>query len=250
MSLEAKRLQELVQKGSIPQHVAVIMDGNGRWARQRGLPRTAGHRAGVEALKEVLRAARDIGIKYLTAYAFSTENWRRPREEVDFLMRLLGEVIDQELAELHDSGVRLRVIGRQDQLSSALREKIRWAEEKTRANERAQLILAISYGGRAEITDMAKEVAARVAAGQLAAAEVSEALLDSFSYAPDIPDPDLLIRTGGEKRLSNFLLWHLAYTELYFTPQYWPDFGREQLYLALLDFQERERRYGGLEEQS
>jgi undecaprenyl diphosphate synthase len=229
---------------NLPRHIGFIMDGNGRWAKQRGLPRLAGHRAGAENLRRVLRACGEWGIKYVTIYAFSTENWGRPREEVEGLLNLLDQYIDKELPELVKEGVQVRHIGRMDGVPERLQEKIRQAVEATKGNERLILCVAFNYGGRAEIVDAVRKIIAEGYKPE----EVDEDLISSHLYTAGIPDPDLIIRTAGEMRLSNFLLWQSAYAEYYSTPVYWPDFDEEELYKALLDFSRRERRFGLVKE--
>lgn len=226
----------------IPTHIAIIMDGNGRWALARGLPRMAGHRAGTENLRRVIEACIEFGIHYLTIYAFSTENWGRPQEEVQGLMRILEDVIDRELQELNDQGVQLRHIGRLDRLSPVLQEKVIEAVEVTHHNNRLVLNVAFNYGGRDEIVCAVQ----RMIEDGVKAEEVTAELLSQYLFTAGAPDPDLIIRTSGELRGSNFLLWQGAYSEWYFTPTYWPDFDKEELRKALLEFGHRERRYGGL----
>jgi undecaprenyl diphosphate synthase len=226
----------------VPRHVAIIMDGNGRWARARGLPRVAGHRAGTENLRRILQAAVDYGIEILTVYAFSTENWSRPAHEVNALMRILESSIDSELEALLRNGVRVRHIGRAEGLPSRLVSKIHQAEELTQGNSRLTLCVALNYGGRAEIIDAIREIVSK----GLTREEITEEALSQHLYTAGLPDPDLIIRTGGDVRLSNFLLWQSSYAELYGTPVYWPDFDREQLHAALLDYAARQRRFGGL----
>ncbi len=226
----------------VPRHVAIIMDGNGRWAQARGLPRTAGHRAGVEALREVLEAAVDLGVPMLTVFAFSTENWSRPQPEVWALMQLLRYFLDRELDKLHANGVRLQHIGRQEELDPDLVERILKAQRLTEGNTRLHLNIAFNYGGRADIVDAVRRI---IAEGLLPEA-VDEAAVAARLSTTGLPDPDLVIRTAGEMRLSNFLIWQAAYAEYYSTPTYWPDFGRDELYRALLAYQQRDRRYGGL----
>lgn len=233
-----KRKPHLPEK--IPVHVAIIMDGNGRWAKARGLPRLAGHRAGVENLRRILRACVEFGIRYLTIYAFSTENWRRPIEEVRGLMNILEEVIDRELEELNENGVQLRHLGRLEGLSPELQEKVLRAIEYTRDNDRLILNIAWNYGGRDEIVHAIREM---IADG-ISAGEVSEELVSRYLDTCDCPDPDLIIRTSGELRFSNFLIWQGAYAEWYIPPIYWPDFGREELLAALHEYASRERRFG------
>jgi len=223
-----------------PQHVAVIMDGNGRWAAQRGLPRLAGHRAGTENLRRVIRACVEFGVQYLTIYAFSTENWGRPKEEVDGLLHILEDVIDRELDELHQEGVQLRHIGHLDQLSPMLREKVERSIEITRGNHRLVLNLAFNYGGRDEIVCAIREIIAEGTAPE----DVTPELVSQHMFTAGTPDPDLIIRTSGEMRISNFLIWQGAYAEWYVTQTYWPDFGRDELYKALVEYSRRERRYG------
>ncbi|UCC90059.1 MAG: di-trans,poly-cis-decaprenylcistransferase [Anaerolineales bacterium] len=216
------------------------MDGNGRWARQRGLPRLAGHRAGTENIRRVLTACVEFGIKILTIYAFSTENWKRPEREVKGLMSIFARVIDSELEELHRQGVQLRHMGRLEGISNALRTKVRHAIELTRNNDRIILNVAFNYGGRAEIVDAVQ----RIIHDGIPAEEVTEGLIGRYLYTSDCPDPDLIIRTSGEFRTSNFLLWQAAYAEYYVTPTYWPDFDKDELYAALLTYSQRERRFG------
>lgn len=224
----------------VPQHVAIIMDGNGRWARQRSLPRIAGHRAGTENLREIIRACVEFGVKILTIYAFSTENWGRPEEEVKGLMRILEDVLDRELAELHQEGVQLRHMGDLSRIAPTLQEKVLDAIEVTKDNDRLILNVAFNYGGRAEIIRAIQSI---VEAGYKPE-EVTEELVSSYLYTSRLPDPDLIVRTSGELRTSNFLIWQGAYAEYYFAPVYWPDFNKEELRKALLHFSERDRRYG------
>lgn len=224
----------------IPAHVAIIMDGNGRWAKQRGLPRIAGHRAGTENLREVIRACVEFGIKILTIYAFSTENWGRPEEEVKGLMRILEDVLDRELAELHKEGVQLRHMGDLSRINPRLQEKVLDAIELTKDNDRLILNVAFNYGGRAEIVHAIQTI---VESGYKPE-EITEELVTSYLYTSNLPDPDLIVRTSGELRTSNFLIWQGAYAEYYFAPVYWPDFNKEELRKALFHFDERDRRYG------
>jgi undecaprenyl diphosphate synthase len=228
----------------LPRHIAIIMDGNGRWAKARGLPRIAGHRRGAEAVRRTLIAATEIGIPYLTLFGFSSENWKRPLAEVDDLMGLLRHYLRGEIAELHKNGVRLRVIGEIGRLSSDLATLIGNAEALTCDNRAINLTIALSYGGRAEIVAATRTIAAEVADGRLAVAAVDEDLIAGHLFTADLPDPDLLIRTSGEQRTSNFLLWQCAYAELVFTKTLWPDFGRSDLEAAIADYCGRERRYG------
>jgi undecaprenyl diphosphate synthase len=229
-----------------PRHVAIIMDGNGRWAAARGLPRGEGHRRGVEALRRTVRAAGDLGISYLTIFSFSSENWSRPAKEVSDLMVLLRRFIRNDLADLHASNVLVRVIGEREDLDPEIAKLLQEAEDLTRHNTGLTLVIAFNYGGRQEIARAARGVAEEVAAGRLAPQAVTPELLCRFFDAPDIPDPDLLIRTSGEQRLSNFLLWQAAYSELVFLPVHWPDFDRAALEKAIDEFRRRERRFGGL----
>jgi undecaprenyl diphosphate synthase len=224
----------------ITTHIAIIMDGNGRWALSRGLPRIAGHRAGTENLRRVIEACIEFGITYLTLYAFSTENWGRPEEEVQGLMQIVEDVIDRELQELHDQGVQLRHIGRLDRINPILRDKVIHAVEFTKENKRLVLNIAFNYGGRDEIVCAIQ----RMIEDGVKAEEVTDELVSQYLFTEGVPDPDLIIRTSGELRGSNFLIWQGAYCEWYFTPTYWPDFDKEQLRLALEEFSHRERRYG------
>ena len=224
----------------VPVHVAIIMDGNGRWARQRRLPRLAGHRAGTENLRRVIRACVEFGIRYLTIYAFSTENWARPREEVEGLMEIMEEFIDKELDELDAEGVQIRHLGKLEGVRPALQAKIREAVERTRHNQRLVLNVAFNYGGRDEIVQAVR----RIVREGIPAEHITEETIAERLYTAGMPDPDLVIRTSGEIRTSNFLLWQSAYAEWYFTPVYWPDFGRENLLEAIADYNRRERRFG------
>jgi len=230
----------------VPEHVAIIMDGNGRWAKQRGLPRTMGHRKGVDAVREAVRAAGDVGIKYLTLFAFSSENWRRPETEVSDLLGLLKAFIRRDLAELHRQNVRVKVIGDRHSLKSDILDLLVDAEETTKTNTALTLIIAFNYGSRDEIARAMASLARDVEAGRLKAQDISPALIDARLDTAGIPDPDLIIRTSGEERLSNFLLWQAAYSEFIFVPEYWPDFSREIFYSALETFASRDRRFGGL----
>lgn len=238
--------EELDRSGKIPKHVAVIMDGNGRWANMRNLPRVAGHRAGMKTVKDVVKAADEIGVRYMTMYAFSTENWKRPRDEVDFLMKLPQEFLSTELDELIERNVRIRMLGSKDELPSHTLNALLTAEEKTRENGGLQLNFALNYGGRDEIVKAFSTLAQQVKAGVLDPQDLDEELISRYLYTSDIPDPDLLIRTSGEIRLSNFMLWQLAYTEMWFTDVLWPDFSREHFYQAIVEYQGRARRYGAV----
>ena len=230
--------------GILPRHIAIIMDGNGRWAQSRGLPRIAGHRRGAEAVRRTLTAATELGIPYLTLFGFSSENWKRPLSEIDDLMGLLRHYLRGEIAELHRNGVRLRVIGEVGRLSADIITLIDNAEALTRDNRAINLTIALSYGGRAEIARAARAIAEAVKAGVLAPDAVDENLFARHLLTADMPDPDLVIRTSGEQRISNFLLWQTAYSELVFTETLWPDFGKADLEQALRDYHGRERRYG------
>ncbi|HUH96322.1 MAG TPA: isoprenyl transferase [Anaerolineales bacterium] len=226
----------------IPRHVAIIMDGNGRWALSRGLPRMAGHKAGTENLRRIMRASVEFGVKYLTIYAFSTENWGRPTEEVDGLLHILEEVIDRELAELSKEGVRLRHIGRLERLARPLRDKVLDAIELTKNNDRLVLSVAFNYGGRDEIVQAIQHMMK----DGVPPDRVTDEMVSQYMYTAGVPDPDLVIRTSGELRISNFLIWQAAYSEWYFTPTYWPDFDKEEYRRALEAFAQRDRRYGGV----
>lgn len=230
-----------------PAHIAIIMDGNGRWAKARHLPRAAGHRAGVEALRKTVRAAGDLGIEWLTVYAFSSENWSRPKSEISDLMGLLKLFIRRDLAEIHQAGVRVRMIGERDSLSPDIRALVDEAEALTAQNRSMNLVIAFNYGGRDEIARAVRTIAAAAATGTLKPSEITVDSFSSFLDTSLIPDPDLIIRTSGEMRLSNFLLWQAAYSELVFMPCFWPDFGRDQLEEAIDSFARRERRFGGVE---
>ena len=228
----------------LPRHVAIIMDGNGRWAEARGLPRNRGHLAGVESVKEVVRSVHDLGLEYLTLYAFSSENWNRPDAEVSELMRLLEVYLEDNLEEAQERGVRLRVMGQLERLPEATRAAVDRAVETTRGNRNGDLIFALSYGGRAEIVDAARRLIRSAEEGVVDPDLLDEKTFAAHLYLPDVPDPDLLVRTGNECRISNFLLWQVAYTEIYTTPVMWPDFRREHLEAAIREFQSRERRFG------
>jgi len=229
-----------------PVHVAIVMDGNGRWAKARGLPRVAGHKRGAEAVRRTVTGAAELGIQYLTLYGFSSENWKRPPAEIDDLMGLLRLYLNNEIDELDRKGVRLRVIGQRSRLQPDIVRLIEGAERRTAGNRKLNLIVALSYGGRAEIVEAARCIAEGVRAGRVDPAEVDENQFERFLYTAGIPDPDLLIRTSGEKRISNFLLWQIAYAEIWVTDTLWPDFRRRHLLDAILDFQKRDRRYGGI----
>jgi len=230
----------------IPRHVAIIMDGNGRWAAARGLPRGEGHRRGVEALRKTVRAAGEMGISILTIFSFSAENWSRPASEIRDLMGLLRRFIRNDLAELHQNGVKVRVIGAREDLDPEIRKLLEEAEDLTHGNDGLTLVVAFNYGARQEIARAAARIAAEVQAGRMEPSDVTADHIGQCLDAPDLPDPDLIIRTSGEQRLSNFLLWQAAYSELVFVPTYWPDFDREALETAIAEYHRRERRFGGL----
>ena len=234
--------QSAEKLNKIPTHIAIIMDGNGRWAAARGLPRLAGHRAGTENLRRVIRACVEFGIQYLTIYAFSTENWGRPKEEVDGLMQIVEDVIDKELGELDKEGVQLRHIGRLEHVNPSLRDKVLSAVEQTKNNTRLKLNIAFNYGGRDEIVCAIRAMLDNGVKPD----DVTEPLISQYMFTAGIPDPDLIVRTSGEMRISNFLIWQSAYSEWYVTNSYWPDFDKEELRKALVDYNQRERRFGRL----
>lgn len=236
-----------MDKNNIPQHIAIIMDGNGRWATAKGKPRSYGHQAGVETVTRIATDCAQIGVKYLTLYAFSTENWNRPIDEVSALMGLVLTALEEEIFMRND--IRFRVIGDRSRLPKDVNKKLADVEERTAANKAMTLIAALSYSSKWEITDAVKQIAQKVNAGELAAEDISDSTIDEHLQTAGIPNPDLLIRTGGEQRISNYLLWQIAYSELYFTNIYWPDFNEEHLHLAIEDYQKRQRRYGKTEEQ-
>jgi undecaprenyl diphosphate synthase len=244
-SVRGRSLLASLDAARVPAHVAIIMDGNGRWAAAKGLPRAAGHRAGAAAIEEAIAASIECGVRYLTLYSFSTENWSRSRDEVRTLMTLFVEVLRAKMADLMDWGVRVRVIGRLDRMSPRVRSAFRDAMGTTAANDRLDLIIALNYGGRAEIADAAAAIARDVADGKLDPASVDQSAVEQRLYTAGIPDPDLLVRTSGEQRVSNFLLWQIAYSEILVTDTLWPDFDRDDLLAAIVEFQGRERRFGG-----
>jgi undecaprenyl diphosphate synthase len=239
---ELKR--SILKKGNLPVHIAIIMDGNGRWAKRRGLPRIAGHRAGVKAVKRIVKTAGDLGISILTLFTFSHENWKRPKEEVSAIMKLLYETTKREINELDKNNVKLITTGRIDELSPQRREILQKAKERTKDNTGLILNLALNYGGRTEILDAVKKIAEDVKRGKLNLDELNEEKFSHYLYTTGLPDPDLLIRTSGEKRISNFLLWQTSYTELYITDVLWPNFSERDFYEAIWDYQNRERRFG------
>ncbi len=228
----------------IPKHVAIIMDGNGRWAEERGLPRIAGHTAAIDVIRDVVKAAAELDIDYLSLYTFSSENWQRPSTEVRFLMRLLRDTLRKEVEDLKKNNVRLLAIGRIDDLPSEARDELFRAIDLTSENDGLKVVLALSYGGRNEILDAVRGIAKDLNDHKLSVSDIDEECFKKHLYVPDLPDPDLLIRTSGEMRISNFLLWQIAYTELWVTPVLWPDFGREDLVQALKEYERRERRFG------
>ncbi|MCD4695737.1 MAG: isoprenyl transferase [Bacteroidales bacterium] len=242
-------LKDNIDQDNLPQHVAIIMDGNGRWAQQKGKLRIFGHKHGVTSVRETAEAAAKLGIKYLTLYAFSTENWSRPKAEVNALMKLLVQTIHKETKTLHDNKIRLQAIGNLDALPKVTRREMEEAIRETAHYDKMTMILALSYSSRWEITNAVREIAQKAANGEIIPDDIDQALISGHMVTKSIPDPELLIRTSGEYRISNFLLWQIAYSELYFTPVLWPDFRKENLYEAIIDFQHRERRFGKTTEQ-
>lgn len=245
MERSGEELFTLIDPARVPRHLAIIMDGNRRWARERALPHVLGHKAGVKSLKAVVECCIDLGVEVLTVYAFSVENWRRSQKEVEILLRLFEYYSRREREDLRRNGVRMRIIGRMDSLPERLCREFRETEAYTGSNSRLTLNLAVNYGSREEILSAVRGIAKDVQAGRLAPEEIDETLFSRRLYTQDLPEPDLLIRTSGEQRISNFLLWQSAYTEFYFSPRYWPDFDRKELLLAVIDYQGRERRFGG-----
>lgn len=238
------QLQALVDRSRLPRHVAIIMDGNGRWAEVRGLPRIAGHREGIDSVRDVVRVGRELGITALTIYAFSLENWRRPAEEIKELMTLLEVYLQKEMKTMMEHRIRFKTIGRTHRLPDSVMSLIRAAEVETSENDQMILTIALSYGGRAEILDAALRLHEELQRGAVTPGDVDEGLFGQYLETADLPDPDLMIRSSGESRISNFLLWQMAYTELYFTPTLWPDFRRRDFLKAILDYQQRDRRFG------
>ena len=244
-SQDDKRVQqELRSRGKLPRHIAVIMDGNGRWAEERGLPRAAGHQAGIASLRDLTRAGRELGLGFLTVYAFSTENWKRPKREVSMLFRLLVKMLRDELREMLENGVRLNAIGQLNSLPKLVQQELFDAIERTSQNKGLTLTLALSYSGRWDLVHAMQAIALDVRSGKVSPEDISEETVRAALTTATLPEPDLLIRTSGEMRLSNFLLWELAYAEIHVTKTYWPDFRREHLYEAIRDYQSRERRFG------
>jgi undecaprenyl diphosphate synthase len=248
MARKAHDLFDQIDRSALPAHIAIIMDGNGRWARKRGLPRVAGHRAGINAVREVVEGAAELGISVLTLYAFSIENWKRPQTEVSTLMQLLKEYLNKELVNIHRNNIRFRTIGRTDQLDSSVRQELEKGIARTSNNTGMIFNVALNYGGRAEIVDAVNQII-RKGTDAPANGGITEREFAAHLYTAGLPDPDLLIRTSGELRISNFLLWQIAYAEIWVTDTLWPDFGKRHLYEAIIAFQKRERRYGGLEPQ-
>lgn len=243
---DQSHLYQALDEKRIPKHIAIIMDGNGRWAQKRGMPRAFGHREGAETLKKIVRFSSDIGVGALTAYAFSTENWKRPTEEVNLLMKLISDYLDGNIEEMHQNNVRVRFIGKTEELSDVLRHKIEKAQARTANNTGLVLNLAVNYGARTEITRAVQIIASQVRDGMIKPEDITENTIHQQLYTANLPDPDLLIRPSGDLRISNFLLWQCAYTEFWFTETNWPDFTPELLVQAISDFQNRERRFGGL----
>jgi len=242
--MDLSALEAEVDRGKLPRHVAIIMDGNGRWAARRHLPRIAGHQRGISSVREVVTQAREIGIEALTLYAFSNENWRRPDKEITQLMILLETYLNKELNTMMDHEIRFRAVGQIDRLQASVSQLVKSVEQKTKQNKKMTLVLALSYGGRAEIVGALKKTLKDIQAEKISIKDLDEALFERYLDTDGIPDPDLMIRTSGEIRISNFFLWQLAYTELYFTKTLWPDFRRADFLKALLDYQGRERRFG------
>jgi len=232
-------------KNNIPTHIAIIMDGNGRWAAEKGLPKIMGHRKGAQTVRDILEACEEIGVKYLTLYAFSTENWKRPQGEIKGLMRLLRMQLERETKNLIKNNVRLNVIGSIEDLPDAVKAKLKRSLELTKNNTGVVLTLALSYGGRAEIINAAQKILNDAEQGRIKKVDIDEKLFSSYLYTGGLPDPDLMIRTSGEMRVSNFLLWQISYSEFYVTKKYWPDFGKKDLEKAVAEYQKRQRRYGG-----
>jgi len=247
--VEKKDLKAQINTEKLPRHIGIIMDGNGRWAKQHGKPRIFGHRNGVTAVRETTEAAAELGVAYLTLYAFSTENWSRPKLEVGALMRLLVETLSKEVNTLHKNNIRLKAIGDLSKLPDSTRKALLEGIEHTKSNTRMTLVLALNYSGKWDLAQAAQKLGQQVKDGQISPEEIDQNALANALSTNGMPDPELLIRTSGEARISNFLLWQLAYTELYFTPVFWPDFRKDDLYTAILDYQDRERRFGKISEQ-
>jgi len=246
---EEKLFRQVLSNGEIPAHIAIIMDGNGRWAKRKGLPRVAGHRKGVESVRKAVRLCGELGVKYLTLYTFSTENWKRPKDEVSMLMRLIVKTLQTETNELHKNNVKVSSIGNIEQLPYVVQKELLEAENTTKNNTKLTLTLALSYSGRWEILQAVKTIATKVKNGELLPDEIDEEVFSSFLQTANMPDPDLLIRSGGEFRISNYLLWQAAYSEIYITKTLWPNFTYKNLLLAIENYQKRERRFGLISEQ-
>lgn len=246
ISLNHDSLYSMLDLNNIPSHIAIIMDGNGRWAKKRNLPRTMGHRAAVITIKDIVKACSSLGVNYLTLYAFSTENWKRPKDEVNALMNLLVEFLAKELNELHENNVIINHLGDISALPKICQESLLASHEKTKNNTGLNLNLALNYGGRADIKNAIINISLEVKNGILDLEDINETLISKYLYTMNMPDPDILIKPGGEYRVSNFLLWQIAYTELWFSNILWPDFKKENLYEAIIDYQKRDRRYGGI----
>ena len=244
-----QEILEKIDKNNLPKHVAIIMDGNGRWAKSRGEERTFGHKSGVTSVRNAISACDKVGVEYLTLYTFSTENWNRPNDEVDTLMSLLSETLLKEAAELFSKGVRLHVIGEVEKLPTLVREQLLNVVDLTKNNTKSNLVLALSYGSQREILNAVKEIAQEVKEGKISAEDINEKLFENHLYTKDLPPVDLLIRTSGEVRISNFLLWQIAYAELQFLDIFWPDFQEEHLYQCIINYQNKERRFGKTSEQ-
>ncbi len=242
-------LKDHIDFNQLPQHIAIIMDGNGRWAKKKGAMRIFGHKNAVQAVRDVTEGCAELGVKYLTLYAFSTENWNRPKDEVDGLMELLVNTLKQEIGTLTENQVKLKTIGDTSHLPAECQKNLAWAINETKNNQGLTMILALSYSGRWEIMNAIKKIAAEVKSGKLEPGDINEKVFENFLETSGIPDPELLIRTSGELRISNFLLWQIAYTELFITPTLWPDFRKENLYEAITAYQKRERRFGKTSEQ-
>ncbi len=244
-----EEIEKVKEKGNIPTHIAIIMDGNGRWAKQRGLPRVAGHKKGVEVVREIVETCAQFGVQYLTLYTFSTENWKRPQDEVTTLMRLIVRSLHSETDSLHENNIRLTAIGELNLLPNIVQKELRESIKKTSKNTRMTLNLALSYSGRTELKQAIIDIAKSVEEGKLKSEDINEELISNFLYTKDMPDPDLMIRSGGEMRVSNFLLWQIAYAEIFVTKTLWPDFNYKSLIEAIQDYQLRERRFGLVSEQ-
>ena len=240
------KLVDTIDYDNIPQHIGIIMDGNGRWAQRRGLPRSAGHAAGAKTLDKITRCAEKLGVKYITVYAFSTENWKRPKDEVDALMKLMVNYLDDYKNVLGGDNIRIRIIGRREELSDEIKKKIDIVENDTKTNDKITLVIALNYGGREEIAAATRSIAQKVKSGEILPQDINEDMISENIYTSFMPDPDFIIRPSGELRLSNFLLWQSAYTEFWFSDICWPDFGEKDLHRAIIDFQNRNRRFGGV----